>query len=120
MPSRDHAAAWTVRLGDGTEESHRRMAAGLGEMWPYTHELFETDGSSTLLFQYNPRNGMLQATSAFRLDELRTDPWQPSPAEAALIDHAFERRMPVFVTAGDRLMPDLASRLNTRSVEGVY
>ena len=41
--------------------------------------------------------------------------WQPSHAEAALVDHAFERRMPVFVTDADRLMPDLASRLNTRS-----
>jgi PAS domain S-box-containing protein len=81
----------------------------------HQHAIEVTGGSSTLLFQYNPRNGMLQATSAFRLDELRTDPWQPSPAEAALIDHAFERRMPVFVTDADRLMPDLASRLTTRS-----
>jgi ring-1,2-phenylacetyl-CoA epoxidase subunit PaaC len=37
----DHAALWTVRLGDGTEESHRRMQAALDEIWPYTHELFE-------------------------------------------------------------------------------
>jgi len=81
----------------------------------HQHAIEVTGGSSTLLFQYNPRNGMLQATSAFRLDELRTDPWQPSLAEAALLDHAFERRMPVSVTDGDRLMPDLASRLNTRS-----
>jgi len=81
----------------------------------HQHAIEVTGGSSTLLFQYNPRNGMLQATSAFRLDELRTDPWQPSRAEAALVDHAFERRMPVFVTDADRLMPDLASRLNTRS-----
>ena len=38
----DHAARWTVRLGDGTEESHRRMQAAVDEVWPYTHELFET------------------------------------------------------------------------------
>jgi signal transduction histidine kinase len=81
----------------------------------HQHAIEVTGGSSTLLFQYNPRNGMLQATSAFGLDELRTDPWQPSPAEAALVDDAFERRMPVFVTDADRLVPDLASRLNTRS-----
>jgi ring-1,2-phenylacetyl-CoA epoxidase subunit PaaC len=37
----DHAALWTVRLGDGTEESHGRMQAALAELWPYTHELFE-------------------------------------------------------------------------------
>ena len=38
----DHASTWVVRLGDGTEESHRRMQAGLDAMWPYTHELFES------------------------------------------------------------------------------
>jgi ring-1,2-phenylacetyl-CoA epoxidase subunit PaaC len=39
----DHAAMWTVRLGDGTNESHRRMQAAVDELWPYTHELFEDD-----------------------------------------------------------------------------
>jgi ring-1,2-phenylacetyl-CoA epoxidase subunit PaaC len=37
----EHAALWTVRLGDGTEESHRRMQAAVDSVWPYTHELFE-------------------------------------------------------------------------------
>ena len=39
----DHATMWTVRLGDGTAESHRRMADALDEVWPYTFELFESD-----------------------------------------------------------------------------
>jgi ring-1,2-phenylacetyl-CoA epoxidase subunit PaaC len=39
----DHAAQWTVRLGDGTDESHRRMQAAVDDLWPYTHELFEDD-----------------------------------------------------------------------------
>lgn len=38
---RDHATQWVLRLGDGTEESHRRMVAGLDAVWPYTDELFE-------------------------------------------------------------------------------
>ncbi|MEV6930932.1 1,2-phenylacetyl-CoA epoxidase subunit PaaC [Dactylosporangium sp. NPDC051485] len=37
----EHAALWTVRLGDGTEESHRRMQAAVDALWPYTHELFD-------------------------------------------------------------------------------
>jgi len=37
----DHAVLWTLRLGDGTSESHRRMQAGLDDVWPFTHELFE-------------------------------------------------------------------------------
>ncbi|MBV9752072.1 MAG: phenylacetate-CoA oxygenase subunit PaaC [Hyphomicrobiales bacterium] len=38
-----HCGEWTMRLGDGTPESHRRMAEALEEEWPYTGELFETD-----------------------------------------------------------------------------
>lgn len=38
---REHAASWVVRLGDGTEESHARLASGLAEVWPYAAELFE-------------------------------------------------------------------------------
>lgn len=40
---RDHAVQWTLRLGDGTEESHLRMQAGLDRMWPFAAELFEGD-----------------------------------------------------------------------------
>ena len=39
----DHATQWVLRLGDGTEESHRRMQAALEALWPYTAELFESD-----------------------------------------------------------------------------
>ncbi|HET6294793.1 MAG TPA: 1,2-phenylacetyl-CoA epoxidase subunit PaaC [Kribbella sp.] len=39
----DHATQWVLRLGDGTEESHGRMQAGLDAMWPYTGELFASD-----------------------------------------------------------------------------
>ncbi|WP_326551015.1 1,2-phenylacetyl-CoA epoxidase subunit PaaC [Micromonospora sp. NBC_01813] len=35
----DHARLWTLRLGDGTDESHRRMQHAVDELWPYTHEL---------------------------------------------------------------------------------
>jgi len=38
-----HASEWLIRLGDGTEESHRRAQAALDELWPYAGELFERD-----------------------------------------------------------------------------
>lgn len=38
---RDHATQWTLRLGDGTAESHRRMQAALEATWPYVEELFD-------------------------------------------------------------------------------
>jgi ring-1,2-phenylacetyl-CoA epoxidase subunit PaaC len=38
---RDYAAQWVVRLGDGTELSHRRMQDALDATWPLVAELFE-------------------------------------------------------------------------------
>ena len=40
---RELAADWTIRLGDGTEESARRMADGLDWNWRFIPELFEVD-----------------------------------------------------------------------------
>jgi ring-1,2-phenylacetyl-CoA epoxidase subunit PaaC len=34
---------WVLRLGDGTEESHRRMQTAIDDLWMYTGELFESD-----------------------------------------------------------------------------
>lgn len=34
------SAGWIVRLGDGTEESHRRVQEALDALWRFTHELF--------------------------------------------------------------------------------
>lgn len=39
----EHARDWVVRLGDGTEESHRRIAQALEQLWPFTGELFTAD-----------------------------------------------------------------------------
>ena len=38
-----HAGDWVLRLGDGTDESARRMRAALERIWPYTNELFARD-----------------------------------------------------------------------------
>jgi ring-1,2-phenylacetyl-CoA epoxidase subunit PaaC len=40
---RELAADWMIRLGDGTEESARRMAEGLDWCWRFIPELFEVD-----------------------------------------------------------------------------
>ncbi|GAB4142285.1 MAG: phenylacetate-CoA oxygenase subunit PaaC [Bacteroidia bacterium] len=46
-----HATDWTLRLGDGTEESHQRMQRGLDELWMYTGDLFATIDSDKELVQ---------------------------------------------------------------------
>ncbi len=45
----DIAADWVVRLGDGTEESRRRMLAGLDWCWRFVDELFQVDAVETRL-----------------------------------------------------------------------
>ena len=92
-------------------------AAQPNDVLPHLHQhaLDVTGGHCSLLFQHNPRNGVMQATSGFGLDELRTDPWLPGPDEAALVAKAFERRDATLVTDIGRQTPDLAQRLGTRS-----
>ncbi len=38
-----HAGDWVERLGDGTEESARRMQAAVQRAWPYVNEMFADD-----------------------------------------------------------------------------
>ena len=45
---RELAAEWTIRLGDGTEESSRRMDEGLDWNWRFVPELFEVDNGLEL------------------------------------------------------------------------
>jgi ring-1,2-phenylacetyl-CoA epoxidase subunit PaaC len=44
-----HSSEWLVRLGDGTEESHRRAQAAIDDLWAYTGEMFEVDDSERSL-----------------------------------------------------------------------
>jgi ring-1,2-phenylacetyl-CoA epoxidase subunit PaaC len=46
---RDYAAQWVVRLGDGTDLSHQRMAAAVSALEPLLGELFRADPVETRL-----------------------------------------------------------------------
>ena len=35
-----HSSEWLIRLGDGTEESHRRVQNAVDDMWMFTDDLF--------------------------------------------------------------------------------
>jgi ring-1,2-phenylacetyl-CoA epoxidase subunit PaaC len=65
---REHAELWTLRLGDGTEESHARMQRGLDRLWPYSFELFESDETV---------NRMIAQGIAVDVSQLRPD-WEQS------------------------------------------
>lgn len=38
-----HSSTWVIRLGDGTEESHRRMQGAVDRLWRFTGEPFAGD-----------------------------------------------------------------------------
>ena len=44
-----HNTQWLVRLGDGTEESHRRVQESVNELWRFTGEMFEADEIDTIV-----------------------------------------------------------------------
>ena len=71
----EHASDWVVRLGDGTEESARRMREALDRLWPYTNELFDDDEADAAA----QASGLGPARS-----ELRAD-WQAA-VKAVLAD----------------------------------
>ncbi|MEV8514375.1 1,2-phenylacetyl-CoA epoxidase subunit PaaC [Dactylosporangium sp. NPDC051484] len=80
----EHAALWTIRLGDGTDESHRRMQAAVDALWPYTHELFEGDFDDDLAALREPWLAEIAAV----LDEATLtrpgDGWAPSGGRRGL------------------------------------
>jgi ring-1,2-phenylacetyl-CoA epoxidase subunit PaaC len=75
----DHASHWTVRLGDGTEESHDRMAKAVAEVWPYTHELFETQPTLRSAWLTLIQGVLAQATL-----EVPENSWRPSGGRQGL------------------------------------
>jgi ring-1,2-phenylacetyl-CoA epoxidase subunit PaaC len=44
-----HSSEWIIRLGDGTDESHRRAQAAIDDLWAFTGEMFEIDDAERVL-----------------------------------------------------------------------
>jgi ring-1,2-phenylacetyl-CoA epoxidase subunit PaaC len=44
-----HSSEWIVRLGDGTDESHRRAQAAIDDLWAFTGEMFAVDDAERAL-----------------------------------------------------------------------
>lgn len=61
-----HASKWLVRLGDGTAESHRRVADALATQWRYTAELFAGDAVDVCLHDEFAGPDLAEIESAWR------------------------------------------------------
>jgi len=61
-----HGSKWLIRLGDGTQESHRRTQVALDDLWQFTGEMFAGDAiDDTVREQYaGPDLQSLQANWA--------------------------------------------------------
>jgi ring-1,2-phenylacetyl-CoA epoxidase subunit PaaC len=46
-----HSSEWMIRLGDGTDESHARAQTAIDDLWAFTGEMFEVDGSEQALIE---------------------------------------------------------------------
>jgi ring-1,2-phenylacetyl-CoA epoxidase subunit PaaC len=44
-----HTSEWVIRLGDGTDESHRRAQTAVDDLWAFTGELFHADETDASL-----------------------------------------------------------------------
>jgi ring-1,2-phenylacetyl-CoA epoxidase subunit PaaC len=77
-----HAGEWLVRLGDGTDESHRRTQDAVDLLWPYVGELFEVDVAEQTL----TAGGVVPDAASLR------EGWDQ--VVAALLERATLRRPP--------------------------
>jgi ring-1,2-phenylacetyl-CoA epoxidase subunit PaaC len=55
-----HSAQWVIRLGDGTEESRKRLQEAISELTPYIGELFEEHDEALV------KNGILPDKSLIK------------------------------------------------------
>jgi ring-1,2-phenylacetyl-CoA epoxidase subunit PaaC len=82
-----HSADWVVRLGDGTEESARRMRAALGTLWRYSAELFHSDAvdAAAAANGLGPRWEALREPWLAEMRELLAEAKLPQPADSAFL-----------------------------------
>jgi ring-1,2-phenylacetyl-CoA epoxidase subunit PaaC len=78
-----YSSGWLVRLGDGTEESHRRVQGPLESLWKYTTELFSPDDVDLQMQAagVGPDLAALEAAWSRRVDEVLADATLVRPAD---------------------------------------
>lgn len=80
-----HSADWVVRLGDGTDESARRMRAALDNLWRFTAELFDSDAvdAAAAANGLGPRWDSLREPWLAEMREMLAEARLPMPDDSA-------------------------------------
>ena len=73
-----HSSEWLIRLGDGTDESHRRAQDAVDLLWPYTGEMFEPDDASLAGIATDPH--ALQAGWLHTVNDVLSQATLPRPS----------------------------------------
>lgn len=79
------SSGWLVRLGDGTEESHRRVQQPLDDLWRFTAEMFDPDDVDASLAAAGiaPDLATLRPRWLARIDEVLREATLVRPADVA-------------------------------------
>jgi len=82
-----HAADWVVRLGDGTEQSARRMVEALATLWPYFNELFDADAvdEAAAAQGFGPAWSELKTDWQAHMSEVLRDAGLTPPKDSAFV-----------------------------------
>ena len=82
-----YSAGWVVRLGDGTEESHRACQSALDALWRFTRELFAADEIDAAMAARGvaPELADLGRRLVARVDEVLTEATLQAPGGRALL-----------------------------------
>jgi ring-1,2-phenylacetyl-CoA epoxidase subunit PaaC len=83
------SSGWVVRLGDGTEESHRRVQTALDALWRFTHEMFVASPAEqeAAALGIAPDPASLAADWSSRIDEVLKEATLKRPADVAYAWH---------------------------------
>ena len=79
-----YSGSWLVRLGDGTEESHRRAQRALDQLWLYTREFFDEQSEDRILQRLGiaPPLGELETRWSAEVDNVLREATLKRPAAA--------------------------------------
>ncbi|MFD9795134.1 1,2-phenylacetyl-CoA epoxidase subunit PaaC [Streptomyces sp. NPDC059070] len=95
----DHAEQWTLRLGDGTEESHRRMQRACDALWRFTGEMFQPLDGVDIDWQQTETTWLATITSVLQRATLtvpegpRTGAWAAGAGRQGLHTEPFGRML---------------------------
>lgn len=79
------SSGWLVRLGDGTQESHRRVQEALDDLWRFTAEFFAADEVDDVLASAGvaPKLAELGPHWSARIDEVLKEATLVRPADVS-------------------------------------